>query len=117
MSKNNPTDFNSIVINCSTNAFIAWSKTQVKAKKTIKQRLSAISIPQIGKHLTYLSIGLLSFGLILGIHWSDEPDLFAIKHNAEQLAAANAQTVVTGYTTTATLYTLANTLLTKKVAF
>lgn len=89
----------------------------MKAKKTIKQRLSAIPIPQIGKHLTYLGIGLLSFGLILGIHWSDEPDLFAIKHNAEQLAAANAQTVVTGYTTTATLYTLANTLLTKKGGF
>ena len=36
-----------------------------------------------------------------------------VRSNAEQMAQANEQEVVTGYTTTATLYRVANTLLTK----
>ena len=49
----------------------------------------------------------------LGIYWSIEPSQFSVKTNAEQLASEDGIEVVPGYTTTATLYTLADTLLNK----
>ncbi|WP_353623071.1 DUF2333 family protein [Salinisphaera sp. G21_0] len=54
---------------------------------------------------------------LVGWYWSQEPDLFSVKANAEKLATDNAQNVVAGYTTTATLYTLASTLLNKPGGF
>ncbi|MBO9495179.1 DUF2333 family protein [Thalassotalea sp. G20_0] len=54
---------------------------------------------------------------LVGWYWSQEPDLFSVKANAEKLATNNAQNVVAGYTTTATLYTLASTLLNKPGGF
>lgn len=51
--------------------------------------------------------------LVLGIYWSREPDLFPVQENAEQMALRNNQQPVTGYVTTATLITLAKTLLDK----
>lgn len=51
--------------------------------------------------------------IVLGIYWSSEPDLFPVQENAEQMALRNNQQPVTGYVTTATLITLAKTLLDK----
>ncbi len=51
--------------------------------------------------------------IILGLYWSNEPDLFPVQENAEQMALRNNQQLVTGYVTTATLITLAQTLLDK----
>ncbi len=53
----------------------------------------------------------------LGWYWSNEPKPFSVQANAEKLATADGQQVVTGYTTTATLYTVADTLLSKPGGF
>ncbi|WP_257263615.1 DUF2333 family protein [Endozoicomonas sp. ONNA2] len=64
------------------------------------------------------SIGILILLLsLVGWYWSQEPSLFSVKANAEKLATDSAQSVVTGYTTTATLHTLADTLLNKPGGF
>ncbi|USE39618.1 DUF2333 family protein [Endozoicomonas sp. SCSIO W0465] len=70
-----------------------------------------------GKAL-FIGVGILILLLsLIGWYWSQEPDLFSVKANAEKLATDHAQNVVTGYTTTATLYTLADTLLNKPGGF
>lgn len=56
---------------------------------------------------------LFILGTALGIYWSREPEAFSVKANAETMARDNGQELVTGYTTTATLYRLADTLLSK----
>ena len=50
---------------------------------------------------------------VTGIYWSSEPEPFSVRANAERMAAENGQSVVTGYTTSAALYRIADTLLTK----
>lgn len=60
---------------------------------------------------------LTLFFLLIGWYWSQEPKLFPVQVNAEKLAADNGQDVVIGYTTTATLYALVNTLLNKPGGF
>ena len=57
---------------------------------------------------------LAAFYTGLGIYWSIPPKAFSVRENAELMASAKGQEVVTGYTTTATLYHLADTLLTKR---
>ena len=63
-------------------------------------------------------IGVLVGGYLLvciglGIYWSSEPSLFNVQTVAENMAKANNEQVVTGYTTTATVIHLAQTLLNK----
>jgi len=49
----------------------------------------------------------------LGWWWSREPATFDVQANAEAMAKANGEQVVTGYVTTATLITVVDTLLHK----
>src|SRR5690606_41670352 len=51
--------------------------------------------------------------IVLGLYWSNEPDLFPVQENAEQMALRNNQPLVTGYVTTATLIKPAKPLLDK----
>ncbi|WP_448215466.1 DUF2333 family protein [Endozoicomonas sp. 2B-B] len=92
------------------------------ALEKIKERLSSVTegltstlsggIP--GAKMIAVAVGVLIIGLTaLGIYWSIEPDSFSVKANTEQMAQANDQEVVVGYTTTATLYRIADTLLSK----
>ncbi|WP_252180612.1 DUF2333 family protein [Endozoicomonas sp. 4G] len=61
-----------------------------------------------------VAAGVVVIGLAaLGMYWSNEPDSFSVKANTDQMAQANGQEVVVGYTTTATLYRIADTLLNK----
>lgn len=63
-------------------------------------------------------------GLLIGIYivivlllwwwWDYEPRSFAVTENAVQIAQRNSHTVVTGYTTTATVLTLGEILLNKR---
>lgn len=51
--------------------------------------------------------------LFLGFYWSSTPSLFDVKDNAQQQATALNTKVVTGFTTTATVIHVAETLLDK----
>ncbi len=51
--------------------------------------------------------------LVLGMVWSSTPDVFSVREAAEQRAQASGQPLVTGYVTTSTLITVADTLLNK----
>ena len=86
-------------------------------KNNNKTKLNALPKPEIGWHMKWIGSGLLAISFALGLYWSREPDLFSVKNSAAQLATDTDQQVVTGYTTTATLYTLANTLLNKSGGF
>ncbi|WP_044616942.1 DUF2333 family protein [Gynuella sunshinyii] len=55
----------------------------------------------------------LLIALVLGMYWSNAPDLFDVKDNAREYAQAHNQNVVVGYTTVATLHRLASSLLDK----
>lgn len=92
------------------------------ALEKIKERVSSVTegltgtlkgnIP--GGKTIAAAVGVVVIGLTaLGIYWSIEPDSFSVTANTEQMAQANGQEVVVGYTTTATLYRLADTLLSK----
>ena len=60
-------------------------------------------------------VGIYLIGCIaLGWWWDYEPDSFSVDDNAAAHAAQKGVTVVTGYTTSATLARLAQTLLTKR---
>ncbi|MCL6414925.1 DUF2333 family protein [Aestuariirhabdus sp. Z084] len=61
---------------------------------------------------TLLVIYLLAI-IGLGFYWSLEPDSFSVKENASRLAAEQQRQQVPGYTTTATLMRVAETLLEK----
>ena len=69
------------------------------------------------------SIGMASllaviFMLLLSIYWSRSPDLFDVRDNARQLTAVGEeQKLVPGSVTTATLISVANTLLDKQGGF
>lgn len=92
------------------------------ALEKIKERVSSVTqglmgtlrgdIP--GGKTIAVAVVVAVIGLTaLGIYWSIEPDSFSVKANTEQMAQANDQEVVVGYTTTATLYRIADTLLSK----
>ena len=76
-----------------------------------------------GKTVLITAASLVLLFSLVGWYWSQEPGIFSVTANAERLASANGrpvvngQQVVTGYTTTATLYTLASTLLNKPGGF
>jgi hypothetical protein len=52
--------------------------------------------------------------LLLGWWWTSEPDLFPVRERAAAHAEANNRQLVTGYITTATLVSIAETLLQKR---
>ncbi len=92
------------------------------ALEKIKERVSSVaegltgtlggSMP--GGKTIAVAAGVVVIGLAaLGMYWSNEPDSFSVKANTDQMAQANGQEVVVGYTTTATLYRIADTLLNK----
>ena len=70
-----------------------------------------------GKTLFMTAASLVLLLFLVGWYWSQEPSLFSVSANAERLASADGQPIVTGYTTTATLYALASTLLNKPGGF
>ncbi|OED42697.1 hypothetical protein ACH42_11785 [Endozoicomonas sp. (ex Bugula neritina AB1)] len=88
-----------------------------KVKEQIQSGLHSIKNLIGGKTILGIIAGLVITMTALSWYWSNEPAPFSVQANAEQLAAANGQQVVTGYTTTATLYTLTDTLLTKPGGF
>lgn len=51
--------------------------------------------------------------LIAGVIWSSEPDLFDVRQNADKMAETMGVKPVTGFTSVATLITVADTLLEK----
>ncbi|HAO23766.1 MULTISPECIES: DUF2333 family protein [unclassified Methylophaga] len=68
---------------------------------------------QISKAL-FVAIAIIVFlFIVIMIWWSSAPSAFDPKQNAVEIAAEKQHDLVTGYTSTATLITLANTLLDK----
>lgn len=71
-----------------------------------------------GRNLLRLGIALLAVYLlvvlILGLYWDHEPDGFDVRAITARMAEANGQDVVVGYTTTATLIQVAETLMEKR---
>jgi len=57
--------------------------------------------------------GIVLLQLVLALWWSRTPDSFEPVKNATEMAAERSQPQVTGYTSTATLITVANTMLNK----
>lgn len=88
-----------------------------KIKSAFQSGMQKMSGLIYGKALAVGTGVLILLLSLVGWYWSQEPDLFSVKANAEKLATDNAQNVVAGYTTTATLYTLASTLLNKPGGF
>ena len=88
-----------------------------KIKSAFQSGMQKMSGLIYGKALLVGTGILILFLSLVGWYWSQEPDLFSVKANAEKLATENAQNVINGYTTTATLYTLAGTLLNKPGGF
>ncbi|MGB1272208.1 MAG: DUF2333 family protein, partial [Endozoicomonas sp.] len=86
-------------------------------KEQVRSSLQGITRLVRGKAFMVLVAVLALVLLLVGWYWSQEPELFSVQANAEQRAAADGIEVVTGYTTTATLYTIADTLLHKSGGF
>ena len=78
-----------------------------------KERITTATGKLRGKVLVVVVAVLLLLMTTLGMYWSIEPDQFSVQANAEQMATSRGQEVVTGYTTAATLYRVADTLLSK----
>ena len=87
------------------------------ALDTIKERFSSLThniSSTVGGTAVAAVLAVVVIGLsVLGMYWSNEPASFSVKNNAETMAQAKGQEVVTGYTTTAALYRVADTLLSK----
>ena len=69
------------------------------------------TIAKVGGGLIALYLVLC---LLLGWWWDHEPDKFSVRENAALTAQTANDTLVTGYTTTTTLITVAETLLDKR---
>ena len=91
------------------------------ALEQVKERIASVK-GQVsgligGKVILSVIAALIVILSGLGFYWSIEPAQFSVKANAERLATADGHNVVPGYTTSATLYTLADTLLSKPGGF
>lgn len=71
----------------------------------------------IGRIVGGTVAGYLLICLALAFWWDTEPDEFDVVANAQEMAAARGQRVVTGSTTTTTLIRLVSTLLDKRGGF
>jgi hypothetical protein len=71
----------------------------------------------IGRILGGVVAAYLVVCIVLAFWWDSEPDAFDVVANTQAMADARGQQVVTGSTTTATLITLASTLLEKRGGF
>lgn len=69
------------------------------------------------KLIALLVLIYIAIVVVLGIWWSREPAQFSVRDNAAQMAEKNGREVVTGFTTTATVVHLAETLLDKPGGF
>ena len=88
-----------------------------KFKQTLQSGVRAIAGLIHGKALLSALAIVVALVSLLGWYWSQEPDIFSVRDNAEQVAAANNREVVTGYTTASTLYRISETLLNKPGGF
>lgn len=77
----------------------------------IGQRIA--QIPHIGKGSLYALILILIVLIGLGWYWSDEPNTFDVKTQAQAFAEQQNETFVVGYTTTYALQAIVETLLDK----
>ncbi len=82
-------------------------------KERITSGVQAVTGKVRGKAVLVILAIVLLVMTCLGIYWSIEPNQFSVQANAEKMAAERGDEVVTGYTTAATLYRVADTLLTK----
>lgn len=91
------------------------------ALEQVKERIASVK-HQVsgligGKVIVSVIAALIIIFSALGIYWSIEPAQFSVTANAEKLAKQDGHDVVPGYTTSAALYTIANTLLSKPGGF
>ena len=82
-------------------------------RERVSSIISSISDTVGGKSIAAAAAVVIIGLSALGMYWSNEPEIFSVRANADKLAQANGQELVTGYTTTATLYRIADTLLHK----
>ena len=68
---------------------------------------------QISKALMIAIAVILVFFIVIMLWWSNPPSAFDPEVNAREIASEKQHDMVTGYTSTATLITIANTLLDK----
>lgn len=68
----------------------------------------------LGRSLTGLLVVYLLGTVILSWWWDTEPEEFAVRENAAQMAQTNNHTLVTGYITTATFIRISDTMLNKR---
>lgn len=67
----------------------------------------------VAKLAGMVAVVYLLLAVVMGIWWSSEPDLFDVEQHAKRVAEQENRQVVTGFTTTATLIRLSETLLDK----
>ena len=85
-----------------------------KIKERIQPVFNKISGIVSGRGILAVVAAIVILFCALGLYWSMEPGQFSVRANAERLATEDAiENIVPGYTTTATLYTVADTLLSK----
>ena len=84
-----------------------------QVKERIRPVFNRITSIVSGRGILAVVAAVLILFCALGVYWSIEPNQFSVKASAEQLAIEDSVDIVPGYTTTATLYTIADTLLTK----
>lgn len=84
---------------------IGWTVRDSLADNTTRKRVI--------KTAGTVVVALLAFMVVLMLWWSITPDRFDPVDNARNTAKAQQQQLVTGYTSTATLITLAETILDK----
>ncbi len=91
----------------------------VESLKKLWQRIVALYHPDnlkkqgLIRSMVLITLTVLLPFILLGWWWSDEPNPFDVQTVAQQRATSHDEAMVTGYVTTNTLITIANTLLNK----